>query len=55
MSSRPVQEATVLGHLADALGGGLAVDVPRLLAAAQLAAPQTAAIAAGACHHSHGH
>jgi hypothetical protein len=45
----------VLGHLADALGAGLAVDVPRLLAAAQLAQPQTASIAAGAHHCFHRH
>lgn len=37
----------MLGHLAEALAGGLAVDVPRLLAAAQLAKPQISVIAAG--------
>ena len=37
----------MLGHLAEALAGGLAVDVPRLLAAAQLGKPQIATIAAG--------
>lgn len=38
----------MLGHLADALAGRLDVDVPRLLAAAQLTEPQGVSIAAGA-------
>lgn len=43
---KPIQEATVLGHLADALAGGLPVDVQRLIAAAMLSEPQAASISA---------
>lgn len=38
----------MLGHLADALAGGLPVDVQRLVAAAQLSEPQAVCISAGA-------